>query len=138
MKGICPSKEKSSTESKHRLIPLHESGKSGKGIMNKDEANETNVLASQAAATAVPTIHGPATSPSTSLTTALEGSKRKRNRLGSNKASEPASMSAKKDAEKAISSSSKRKSKSWTSLNEIAQSSEQKSRIANLSIPFIF
>ncbi|XP_028760711.1 uncharacterized protein LOC114739484 [Neltuma alba] len=129
MKGICPSKEKSSRESKHQQIPSHESGKPEKRIMNKDEANETNMFVSQAtAATDVPTIHSPA----------LEGSKRKRNRLGSNKASEPPSMSAKKDAEKTISTSSKRRRKSWTSLNQIAQSSEHHSRIANLSVPFIF
>ena len=122
MKNICPSKEKSWKEYKHGQFPSHDNGKSEQGIMNKDGANETHMFASQAADTNVSTIPRLATPPS--LSTALEGSKRKRNRLGSNKASEPASMSAKKDAEKATITSSKRRRKSWTSLNEIARRSD--------------
>ncbi|XP_054810895.1 uncharacterized protein LOC129312360 [Prosopis cineraria] len=138
MKVICPPKEKSPKQSKPRQALSHESGKSEEEIMNKDEANDTNHSASRVAAIDVATIHGPATPPVPSLTTALEGSKRKRNGLGSNKASELASMSAQKDAGKATNTSSKRRRKSWTSLKEIAQSSEHNSSIANLSIPFIF
>ncbi|KAK4276265.1 hypothetical protein QN277_019233 [Acacia crassicarpa] len=138
IKGICPPKEKSSNESKHGQIPSHESGKSGKQVTNKDEANETNVFALQVAAAEVPAKHCPATPPITSVGTALDGSKRKRCKMGSNKATEPTSMSVKKDAEKATSTSSKRRRKSWTGLNEIAQSSENNSRIAKLSIPLIF
>lgn len=115
----------------------HESARSDKSIISKDEANKTDMSTSGAAAMDVPITEIPATSPVMSLTTASsEGQERKRNRLAFNKSIEPPSTSAKVDAEKAISTSSKRRRKSWTSLKEIAKSSEHDSRTANLSIPF--
>lgn len=132
MKGLCPSKDKSSVESQPRKSMLRESARLEKDIISKDEDNERDTFASRAAATDVPIIDSPMTPPVGKLTntTLLEGNKRKRNnRLATKKAIEPASLSA-KAAEKTAGSSRKRR-KSWTSLKEIAQSSER-----NMSIPF--
>ncbi|KAH0678521.1 hypothetical protein KY284_019606 [Solanum tuberosum] len=65
---------------------------------------------------------GPATPLSTvTVTSLLDSKKRKRNRKGSKKKAEPQDGSSMTDAEKTVSTSSKRKKKSWTSLKEIAE-----------------
>jgi len=81
---------------------------------------------------------GPATPLSTvTVTSLLDSKKRKRNRTGSKK-KEPQDGSSMTDAEKAVSTSSKRKKKSWTSLKEIAESQSSNSRkFSNISVPFI-
>ncbi|KAF7810287.1 RNase P Rpr2/Rpp21 subunit domain protein [Senna tora] len=121
MKGICPSKEKSSEESKLQKTILHQSSRLEEGIIKKDEANETDMFASRASSMDVPVIDSPATPPSLSLNTGLLGGKKRKGI----------------DAGKTISTSSKRRRKSWTGLKETAQNSENNnSRVVNLSIPF--
>lgn len=139
IKGLCPSKHKSSLEPKPLTKPIkHESSKLEKTIVSKDEANEIDVLASQVVAEDAPLNDGsPATPLSIGTTTLLEGKKRRRNNSISKKATKTANMSAKVDVEKTVGTSSKRRRKSWTSLKEIAESNEHdKSRLANLTIPF--
>ncbi|XP_049348833.1 uncharacterized protein LOC125813375 isoform X4 [Solanum verrucosum] len=82
---------------------------------------------------------GPATPLSTvTVTSLLDLRKRKRNRTGSKKKAEPQDGSSTTDAEKTVSTSSKRKKKSWTSLKEIAESQSSNSRkFSNISVPFI-
>ncbi|KAH0681753.1 hypothetical protein KY289_019505 [Solanum tuberosum] len=82
---------------------------------------------------------GPATPLSTvTVTSLLDSKKRKRNRTGSKKKAEPKDGSSMTDAEKTVSTSSKRKKKSWTSLKEIAESQSSNSRkFSNISVPFI-
>ncbi|KAH0694930.1 hypothetical protein KY285_022027 [Solanum tuberosum] len=82
---------------------------------------------------------GPATPLSTVMVTSLlDSRKRKRNRTGSKKKAEPQDGSSMTDAEKTVSTSSKRKKKSWTSLKEIAESQSSNSRkFSNISVPFI-
>ncbi|XP_015170306.1 uncharacterized protein [Solanum tuberosum] len=81
---------------------------------------------------------GPATPLSTvTVTSLLDSKKRKRNRTGSKK-KEPQDGSSMTDAEKTVSTSSKRKKTSWTSLKEIAESQSSNSRkFFNISVPFI-
>ncbi|KAM7491374.1 hypothetical protein LguiA_034295 [Lonicera macranthoides] len=82
-------------------------------------------------------------SPATPLvkpgSTLLEAKKRKRNRSGSKKASDSEGGSARVDEEKGVNISSKRKRKSWTSLKEIVESSEQNNtrNLKNLTVPFL-
>ncbi|TMX03709.1 hypothetical protein EJD97_014757 [Solanum chilense] len=82
---------------------------------------------------------GPATPLSTvSVTSLLDSKKRKRNRTGSKKKGETQDGSSMTDAEKTVSTSSKRKKKSWTSLKEIAESQSNNSKkFSNISVPFI-
>ncbi|XP_016441598.1 uncharacterized protein LOC107767190 [Nicotiana tabacum] len=82
---------------------------------------------------------GPATPLSTVTVTSLLDSKRKkRNRTVSKKKVEPQDGSSVTDAEKTVSTSSKRKRKSWTSLKEIAESEGSNSRkFSNISVPFV-
>ncbi|XP_057953974.1 uncharacterized protein LOC131148270 [Malania oleifera] len=69
--------------------------------------------------------------------TLLEGRKRKRQKPGSRKTAEFENISATTDAEKSVSTSNKRRRK-WTSLREIAQSTERDKirSTPNLAIPF--
>ncbi|KAJ1416120.1 RNAse P, Rpr2/Rpp21 subunit [Sesbania bispinosa] len=122
-------KNKSKVRNRHK--------KSEKGIGSKDEANEIDVFASRVVAKDVALIDGLATPSSASTTTLLEGKKRSRNSSTSKKATETASMSARVEVAKGQTTASKRRRKSWTSLKEIAHSNEhEKSRVANLTIPF--
>ncbi|KAF8033034.1 hypothetical protein BT93_D1808 [Corymbia citriodora subsp. variegata] len=73
--------------------------------------------------------------PSTPLTkTLLDGKRQKRSRSGAKRPTQPESA----DAEATASASSKRRRKSWTSLKEIAESSEHGTsrNITSLKIPF--
>ena len=138
IKGICPSKDKSSLESTPSTKSItHESSKLEKGNICKDEANEVDVFASQVVTKDVSLVDGPATPSSVSTTTSLEGKKRMRNSSTSKKAVETVSMSAKSEVSKTQSTASKRRKRSWTSLKEIAQSNNhENSHVANLTIPF--
>ncbi|TKY70949.1 RNAse P, Rpr2/Rpp21 subunit [Spatholobus suberectus] len=137
IKGICPSKDKSSLESTPPSKSITSgSSKLEKGIASKDEANEINVFPSRVVAKDVALIDGLATPSSTNTTTLLEGKKRRRDSSLSKNTIKTTNMSAKELA-KSASTSSKRRRKSWTSLKEIAQSNEHKnSQVANLTIPF--
>lgn len=121
IKGICPSKDKSSLESTPPSKSItSDSSKLEKGILSKDEANEINVFPLRDVAN----VDGLATPSSTNTTTL------------SKKAIKTINKSAKQVA-KSASTSNKRRRKSWTSLKEIAQSNEHKNNpIANLTIPF--
>lgn len=73
-------------------------------------------------------------------TSLLEGMRRKRNRSGSKKAVETeSSFGGIENAEQAMSTSGKRRRKSWTSLKKIVESKENVSRksLTDLTIPFI-
>lgn len=133
IKGICPSKDKSSLESTPPSKSItSDSSKLEKGILSKDEANEINVFPLRDVAN----VDGLATPSSTNTTTLLEGKKRRRESSLSKNAIKTINKSAKEVA-KSTSTSSKRRRKSWTSLKEIAQSNEHKKKqIANLTIPF--
>ncbi|XP_019445185.1 PREDICTED: uncharacterized protein LOC109348999 [Lupinus angustifolius] len=145
VKGLCPPKpkskhksnSKSSLKSKPSTKPIkHEPSKLENSIISKDEVNETDVLASQVVAKGPTHIDDSSATPSSiGIPTLLEGNKRKKNST-SKKAAETPSMSA-KVGDKTVGASSKRRRKSWTSLKEIAQRNEfDKSRVANLTIPF--
>ncbi|XAR70295.1 hypothetical protein NMG60_11027104 [Bertholletia excelsa] len=113
--------------------------------VNSEEGEKSNVEARPLDEIAFPTVttddafrDSPATPSVKTVTTLLEAKRRKRNRSGSNKAVEPESSSAVSEADKSIGTSNKRKRKSWTTLKEIAESSERgnKRNITNLTIPF--
>lgn len=107
----------------------------------------TGILtASQADAIDLPTADGQnveASNPASPLRTTgvslLDSKRRKRNRSSAKKVVEHETISTEAIAEKSIQSSNKRRKKSWTSLKEIAQSSEHdagKKKFRNLIIPF--
>ena len=137
IKGICPSKVKPSLE----LTPpsksiTSESRKIQKGIASKDEVSEIKVFPSQVVAKDVTLMDTQSTSSSTNTRTLLEGKRRRQDSPLSNDIIKTTNMSGK--GANSVSTSSKRRRKSWTSLKEIAQSKEDKnSQIGNLTIPFI-
>ncbi|XP_027092305.1 uncharacterized protein [Coffea arabica] len=138
MKELCPSKPKVSSKSdptksshpkfaKAKVITASKNdpmskvdGIASQKIINKDPANDSS------------------TTPSAKVETLLDTRKRKRTRSGSKKIVESESSSVPVDAKKASIPSSKRKRKSWTSLKDIAECSDQDSsrNFTNLAIPF--
>ncbi|KAJ9703111.1 hypothetical protein PVL29_004751 [Vitis rotundifolia] len=152
MKEICP-KVKPSSVSKH-TNPMPQNAADPETVpQNEVEVCKTDEIASSATALDIPITDSPATptvatdtpitnSPATPLVrtgnTLLGGKRRKRNKPGSSKQAEPESNSASADTQKSVSTSNKRRRKSWTSLREIAETSEQGNtrNIANLTIPF--
>ncbi|KAJ1431370.1 RNAse P, Rpr2/Rpp21 subunit [Sesbania bispinosa] len=137
IKGIWPLKDKSLSESTPPTKPIaHESAKLEEGILSKDVASEIDVFPSQVVAKDIALIDGLATPPSTSATM-LEGKKRRRNSSTFMKSVETASMPTKVEVAKTLSTVSKSRRKSWTSLKEIAQNNEhENSQVTNLTIPF--
>ncbi|KAJ7944919.1 RNAse P, Rpr2/Rpp21 subunit [Quillaja saponaria] len=119
------------------MMPLKPAG-SDKGIGSKDEVNEQDLLASPTAPRDIPIKESHATPLLRNVTTLLDTKRIKNNRSAANKAARPVGTSALADVEKTAGTSSKRKRKSWTSLKEIAQTSEHGSSrsVANLTIPF--
>ncbi|XP_028051150.1 uncharacterized protein LOC114255803 [Camellia sinensis] len=139
-KEICPSKAKPS----FKLEPSHsmviKSIKLEEGATGNKEVKKVDEIASPAITTDDPVIDSPA--PATPYVrtgpTLLEAKRRKRNRSGAKKAAESESNSATTVAENSVSAANKRKRKSWTSLKEIAESSElgNSQNLSNLTIPF--
>ncbi|KAK3005766.1 hypothetical protein RJ639_017578 [Escallonia herrerae] len=132
MKEICPQKPKPQSQSLPAKNFVQKSARSEQGT--KVEINRTDKTAS-------PDIgkdDSATKSPETPLMTLLEQKKRKRNRSASKKSVESGSSSVPVDTEKAVSTSCKRRRKSWTSLKDIAESSDHgNSRsINNVVIPF--
>ncbi|PIN15107.1 hypothetical protein CDL12_12257 [Handroanthus impetiginosus] len=133
IKEICPPKPKpTKPEPAKSGIEKHDS--SAKATTGTFEVNKLDTVAS-------PKIDGqnletssqPTPVPSTCLSL-LDSKRRKRNRSGAKKVAEPETSATVTDAEK-----SKKRRKSWTSLKEIAESSEHdigKKKLTNLSIPF--
>ncbi|XP_030551646.1 uncharacterized protein LOC115756102 [Rhodamnia argentea] len=131
MKELCPMKAKSTSQLKppqsEPLVSCGQSMGSGRG----DETKE----ASQMSSPAVKVDTLAKVSPPTPLTkTLLDGKRQKRSRSGAKRQTQPESA----DAEATAGASSKRRRKSWTSLKEIAESSEHGTsrNIASLKIPF--
>ncbi|KAF5462241.1 hypothetical protein F2P56_018264 [Juglans regia] len=162
MKEICPSKAKASSKSEPAKSRPQKRASLEKGTRSKDGINKTNEVASPAYPREVPTTDSPITplartataspaylrevpttdSPITPLartaTTLLEAKRRKRNLSMSKKLAGPENNFTPTDAEKTVSTSNKRRRKSWTSLKEIAEASEHDSsrKFTNLTIPF--
>ncbi|KAF3966831.1 hypothetical protein CMV_009105 [Castanea mollissima] len=145
VKEICPSKAKTSLKSEPAKSRLQKSP-SLVVTRGKDDTYKTNEIASPALAMENPTTNGPVTplvpttdSPVTPLvssgSTLLEARRRKRNRSALKKPAGPEN-STPIDVEKTV-SSNKRRRKSWTSLKEIAESTDYVSsrNITNLAIP---
>ena len=136
IKGICPSKVKPLLESTPPSKSItSESCKIQKGIASKDEVNEINVFPSRVVAKDVTLMDSQSTSSSTITRSLLEGKRRRQDSPLSNNIIKTTNMSGK--GANSVSTSSKRRRKSWTSLKEIAQSKEDKnSQIGNFTIPF--
>ncbi|KAK3034551.1 hypothetical protein RJ639_033797 [Escallonia herrerae] len=131
MKEICPQKPKPQSQSLPAKNFVQKSARSERGT--KVEINSTDKTASPDIGKDDSATKGPATP----LMTLLEHKRRKRNRSASKKAVESGSSSVPVDTEKAVSTSSKRRRKSWTSLKDIAVSDHGNSRnINNVVIPF--
>ena len=147
-KEICPSKAKASLKSEPAKCRLQKCTSLEKVTRGKDDTYKTNEIASPALARENPTTNGPVTplvpatdSPMTPLvsssgSTLLEARRGKRNRSALKKPAGPENNSTPIDVEKTV-SSNKRRRKSWTSLKEIAESTEYVSsrNITNLAIP---
>ena len=146
-KEICPSKAKASLKSEPAKCRLQKCTSLEKVTRGKDDTYKTDELASPALARENPTTNGPVTplvptadGPMTPLvssgSTLLEARRRKRNRSALKKPAGPENNSTPIDVEKTV-SSNKRRRKSWTSLKEIAESTEYVSsrNITNLAIP---
>jgi len=137
MKEICPSKAKTSSKSEPSEPKVQKCASLEKSSRSKDDISKTDEIASPAFAREIPATDGPATPLVRNGSTLLEAKSRKRNRSISKKPAGTESNSTPTDVEKAMSTSSKRRNKSWTSLKKIAESAEHDSRkITNLTIPF--
>ncbi|CAL5356136.1 hypothetical protein CsSME_00044988 [Camellia sinensis var. sinensis] len=142
MKEIHPPKAKPSFKFEPSRSTVIKSVKLKEGATGNKEVKKVDKIAFPAVTTDDLVIDSPArASPSvrTGLTL-LEVRRRKRNRLGAKKAAEFESNSATTVAENSISMTNKRKRKSWTSLKEIAESSEHgnSQNVTNLTIPFSY
>ncbi|XP_059661787.1 uncharacterized protein LOC132307916 [Cornus florida] len=137
MKDICP-KAKPSLKSGSANPTFQKSVSSEKAMRSNVEMNKMEEVALPAIPGDNPVSSSPATPLVKPVTTLLEGRARKRNRSGVKKPAAYESSPAAKDAEIAVSTSSKRKRKSWTSLKEIARSSERDNsrNLTNIPIPF--
>ncbi|VVA40679.1 PREDICTED: RNase P [Prunus dulcis] len=106
---------------------------------DEDEVTIVNEMASSAMAGEIPMVDSPETPKvRTGPTLLLGGKRRKRNKSVSKKPAEPENSPTPTDAENTGSMSNKRRRKKWTSLKEIAESSEHKNirNISDLTIPF--
>ncbi|KAI3421500.1 uncharacterized protein J3R85_012192 [Psidium guajava] len=131
MKELYPVKAKSISQLKPAKSASLVSYGQGMGSGHGDETKD----ASQMSSPAVKVDTLAKVSPSTPLTkTLLDGKRQKRSRSGAKRPTQPESA----DAEAAAGASSKRRRKSWTSLKEIAESTEHGTsrNIPNLKIPF--
>ena len=142
MKEICPSKVRTTKKSKPAKSNSEKPVRSENVSKGKDEVqkmDEPNLPLLLETSGEFPITDSPATPVVRIGTTLLEAKKRKRNRSTAKKPAEPENSSIPTNAEKSISMSSKRRKKSWTTLKEIADSSEQgkKNDISNLPIPFL-
>lgn len=141
MKEICPSKIKTTAKSKlakpNSQKPISSENVSRENVeVNKtDESALPPILATSGT---IPNTDAPATPIARTGLTLLEGKKRKRNKSTAKKLPEPEKSSVPTDAENTIGMSRKRRRKSWTSLKELAESSEKgKTRnLTDLPIPF--
>ncbi|GMP76193.1 hypothetical protein CsSME_00032974 [Camellia sinensis var. sinensis] len=140
MKEICPPKARPSFKLEPSRSTVIKSVKLDEGATGNKEVKKVDEIASPAITTDDPVIDSPAPATPSVKTgpTLLEGKRRKRNRSGAKKAAESESNSATTVAENSVSAANKRKRKSWTSLKEIAESSEHGNRqnLSNLTIPF--
>ncbi|KAL0012892.1 hypothetical protein SO802_008000 [Lithocarpus litseifolius] len=143
MKDICPSKAKTYLKSEPAKSRLQKCTSLEKVTRGKDDTYKTNEIASPVlkksagpATPLVPTTESPVNPLVSRGSTLLEARRRKRNRSALKKPAGPENNSTPIDVEKCV-SSSKRRRKSWTSLKEIAESTEYVSsrNIANLAIP---
>ncbi|KAH0974829.1 hypothetical protein GBA52_016728 [Prunus armeniaca] len=106
---------------------------------DEDEVTIVNEMASSAIAGEIPTVDSPETPKvRTGPTLLLGGKRRKRNKSVSKKPAVPENSPNPTDAENTGSMSNKRRRKKWTSLKEIAETSEHKNirNISDLTIPF--
>ncbi|XWS61773.1 hypothetical protein CRYUN_Cryun07bG0154400 [Craigia yunnanensis] len=137
MKEMYPPKLKASSIPKAVKSKLEKSITSSGKETNKGDLNKVDVTISPAIAAENPTTDGPVT-PLVRGRTLLDGKKRNRNKSGSKRPFESENNPTTPDAEKTIDASSKRRKKSWTSLREIVESSEDKnSNTPNSRIPFL-
>lgn len=111
---------------------------SERSIIDKDEVIKMDEISLPAISEETPTIDCPTTPAVVKTgTTLLDSKRRKRNRSAAKKPAEPENISTSIDKEKTSCNSRKRRKKSWTGLKEIAESSENKTNITNLRIPFL-
>ncbi|XP_022732893.1 uncharacterized protein LOC111287015 [Durio zibethinus] len=137
MKEMYPPKLKASSIPKAVKSRLEKSITSSGKETSKDDHNKVDVTGSPAIAAENPTKDGQVT-PLVRGRTLLDGKKRNRNKSGSKKLAESENNPSTPDAEKTIGASSKRRRKSWMSLREIVESSEDKnSNTPNSRIPFL-
>ncbi|THG15901.1 hypothetical protein TEA_008936 [Camellia sinensis var. sinensis] len=140
MKEICPPKAKPSFKLGPSCSTVIKSVKLEEGATGNKEVKKVDEIASPAITTddAVKDSPAPATPSVRTGLTLLEAKRRKRNRSGAKKAAESESNSTTTVAENSVSAANKRKRKSWTSLKEIAESSEHgnSQNLSNLRIPF--
>ncbi|KAF3448564.1 hypothetical protein FNV43_RR09277 [Rhamnella rubrinervis] len=138
MKDICPPKIRKTTNSKPDKSISKQAVSLEKGISVKDEVNKNDEIALPAVYQEIPIADSPTPAVVRTGTSLLDSKRRKRNRSAAKKPPEPESCSTPLDAENSASKSNKRRRKTWTSLKEIAESSDHcnSRNITNLRIPF--
>ncbi|KAL0329801.1 UNVERIFIED_CONTAM: hypothetical protein Sradi_4966800 [Sesamum radiatum] len=139
VKEICPPQAKPPLKIESAISAVEKRASSSIATKSIAKVNKVDTVA-------LPTIDeqnletsSPATPLPTTALSLLDSKRRKRTRSGVKKAAAPETISTASDAEKSINASSKRRKKSWTSLKEIAQSSEHeisKKKLTNSTIPF--
>ncbi|KAK9943608.1 hypothetical protein M0R45_009211 [Rubus argutus] len=136
MKGICPPKTKTSSNLKAAKSISQKFVTPKKSTAGEDKVSKSNEITSSAIAEEIPSGDSPATPMVQPIITLLDSKRKMRNKSASKKRSEPENSPAPVDAENSVSTTNKRRPKSWTSLKELAGKSEQKKYISDLSIPF--
>ncbi|QHO11635.1 uncharacterized protein DS421_15g499820 [Arachis hypogaea] len=130
MKGLCPSKTKTSLVSTPATKTItNKSSKLEKGIICEDNAKEANASALRVADIDIHFVDGPATPSSVMPQPQRRENLRRRLKL---------QAYLLKQKHRKLSTTSKKRKRSWTSLKELAQSNyHDNSGVANLEIPFV-
>ena len=136
MKGICPPKTKTASNLNPAKSISQKFVTPKKSTAGEDKVSRSNEITSSTIHEEIPTVDSPATPMVKPVITLLDSKRKQRNKSASKKRSEPENSPAPADGENSVGTTSKRRRKSWTSLKELAEKSEQKKNISDLSIPF--
>ncbi|GAB4857907.1 hypothetical protein Ancab_015812 [Ancistrocladus abbreviatus] len=138
VREICPPKAKLPSEPERENYTIQKDAILEKGTASAGDVDKIDEIASPMISKSAAG-DSPAT-PLASIGTTLLDSKSKRSKKSrAKKTAESEVSSVTTEVEKATGTSKKRKRKSWTTLKEIAQSSEHErsQKIQNISIPFV-
>jgi hypothetical protein len=116
MKGICPPKTKTSSNLKAAKSISQKFVTPKKSTAGEDKVSKSNEITFSAIAEEIPSVDSPATPMVKPIIILLDSKRKMRNKSASKKRSEPENSPAPVDAEIYVSTTNKRRRKSWTSI----------------------